>query len=205
MAIGRPTSSDKKRLLGLDPGLRRTGWGVIEVEGNHLIHIANGVVSSDSEKTIAERLVQLHSGILNLVRQFQPQEVAAEETFVNKNPESTLKLGLARGAVLLAPALSGIPVSEYAPNRVKKAVVGAGHANKNQVQVMVGNILPKILITNEDAADALAVAICHAHFAQNPILMHQLSSKDDLKQNAPKNQSRLKDLIDAALLKESSR
>ena len=205
MAIAHPTSSDKKRLLGLDPGLRRTGWGVIEVEGNHLIHIANGVVSSDSEKTIAERLVQLHSGILNLVRQFQPDEVAAEETFVNKNPESTLKLGLARGAVLLAPALSGIPVSEYAPNRVKKAVVGAGHANKNQVQVMVSNILPKILITNEDAADALAVAICHAHFVQNPILMHQLSRKDDLKQDAPKNQSRLKDLIDAALLKEASR
>ncbi|MFL2918863.1 MAG: crossover junction endodeoxyribonuclease RuvC [Thalassobaculaceae bacterium] len=205
MALGRPTSSYKKRLLGLDPGLRRTGWGVIEVEGNHLIHIANGVVSSDSEKTIAERLVQLHSGILNLVRQFQPEEVAAEETFVNKNPESTLKLGLARGAVLLAPALLGIPVSEYAPNRVKKAVVGAGHASKNQVQVMVGNILPKILITNEDAADALAVAICHAHFVQNPILMHQLSRKDDLKQNVPKNQSRLKDLIDAALLKEVSR
>ena len=205
MAFENPTLTDKKRLLGLDPGLRRTGWGVIEVEGNHLIHIANGVVSSDSEKTIAERLVQLHSGILNLVRQFQPQEVAAEETFVNKNPESTLKLGLARGAVLLAPALSGIPVSEYAPNRVKKAVVGAGHANKNQVQVMVSNILPKILIANEDAADALAVAICHAHFVQNPILMHQLSSKDDLKQNAPKNQSRLKDLIDAALLKEASR
>ena len=205
MALRRATSSEKKRLLGLDPGLRRTGWGVIDVEGNRLIHIANGVVSSDSEKTIAERLVQLHSGILNLVRQFQPEEVAAEETFVNKNPESTLKLGLARGAVLLAPALLGIPVSEYAPNRVKKAVVGAGHANKNQVQVMVGNILPKILITNEDAADALAVAICHAHFVQNPIMMHQLSSKDDLKQNAPKNQSRLKDLIDAALLKEASR
>ena len=205
MALGRPTSSYKKRLLGLDPGLRRTGWGVIEVEGNDLIHIANGVVSSDSKKTISERLVQLHSGILNLVRQFQPEEVAAEETFVNKNPESTLKLGLARGAVLLAPALLGIPVSEYAPNRVKKAVVGAGHASKNQVQVMVGNILPKILITNEDAADALAVAICHAHFVQNPILMHQLSRKNDLKQNVPKNQSRLKDLIDAALLKEASR
>ena len=205
MALGRPTSSYKKRLLGLDPGLRRTGWGVIEVEGNHLIHIANGVVSSDSEKTIAERLVQLHSGILNLVRQFQPEEVAAEETFVNKNPESTLKLGLARGAVLLAPALLGIPVSEYAPNKVKKAVVGAGHAAKDQVQIMVGNILPKAVLANEDAADALAVAICHAHFTQNPVLVDQVSRKNGLKQNTPNNQSRLKDLIDAALLKEASR
>lgn len=205
MPFESPTLPDKKRLLGLDPGLRRTGWGVIDVKGNHLIHVANGVVCSDSGKTIAERLVQLHSGILNLVKQFQPQEVAAEETFVNKNPESTLKLGLARGAVLLAPALSGIPVSEYAPNKVKKAVVGAGHAAKNQVQIMVGNILPKAVLANEDAADALAVAICHAHFTQNPVLVDQVSRKNGLKQNTPNNQSRLKDLIDAALLKEASR
>ena len=165
MTLESQTFPDKKRLIGLDPGLRRTGWGVIDVKGNHLIHIANGVVCSDSGKPIAERLVQLHSGILNLVKQFQPQEVAAEETFVNKNPESTLKLGLARGAVLLAPALSGIPVSEYAPNKVKKTVVGVGHADKQQVMHMVQLQLPGVQLNGPDAADALAVAICHSFHA----------------------------------------
>ena len=154
------------RLLGLDPGLRRTGWGVIDVQGNRLVHVANGVIGSDADKGIAERLVDLHTGVVDLVERYRPTEAAAEETFVNKNPESTLKLGLARGAVLLAPALAGLPVTEYAPNRVKKSVVGAGHADKDQVQLMVGKLLPGVVFANADAADALAVAICHAHFAQ---------------------------------------
>jgi crossover junction endodeoxyribonuclease RuvC len=154
------------RFIGLDPGLRRTGWGVIDAVGSRLIHVANGVIESDGTKEIAERLVELHAGVLEMIEHYRPDEAAVEETFVNKNPESTLKLGLARGAILLAPALRGLPVSEYAPNRVKKSVVGAGHADKDQVQLMVGKLLPGVAFANADAADALAVAICHAHFAQ---------------------------------------
>ncbi len=154
------------RFLGIDPGLRRTGWGVIDAVGGRLIHVANGVVGSDGMKEIAERLVELHSGILEIIERYRPDAAAVEETFVNKNPESTLKLGLARGAILLAPALQGLPVTEYAPNRVKKSVAGAGHADKDQVQLMVGKLLPGVEFANADAADALAVAICHAHFSQ---------------------------------------
>jgi crossover junction endodeoxyribonuclease RuvC len=154
------------RFLGLDPGLRRTGWGVIDIAGSRLVHVANGVIASDGTKEIAERLVELHAGVLEIIDRYHPDAAAVEEAFVNKNPESTLKLGLARGAILLAPALQGLPVSEYAPNRVKKSVVGAGHADKDQVQVMVGKLLPGVEFANADAADALAVAICHAHFAQ---------------------------------------
>jgi crossover junction endodeoxyribonuclease RuvC len=154
------------RFLGIDPGLRRTGWGVIDAARGRLIHVANGVIASDATKEIAERLVELHSGTLEIIERYRPDAAAVEETFVNKNPESTLKLGLARGAILLAPALRGLPVSEYAPNRVKKSVVGAGHADKDQVQLMVGKLLPGVEFANADAADALAVAICHAHFTQ---------------------------------------
>ena len=154
------------RFLGLDPGLRRTGWGVIDIAGSRLVHVANGVIASDGTKEIAERLVELHAGVLEIIDRYHPDAAAVEETFVNKNPESTLKLGLARGAILLAPALQGLPVSEYAPNRVKKSVVGAGHADKDQVLIMVGKLLPGVEFANADAADALAVAICHAHFAQ---------------------------------------
>ena len=154
------------RLLGLDPGLQRTGWGVIDVDGSRLIHVANGVVKTDPLGGIDQRLIELHVGVLEAIEQYRPDAAAIEETFVNKNPESTLKLGLARGAIILAPALSGIPVTEYAPNRVKKSVVGAGHADKHQVQMMVKKLLPGVVFANADAADALAVAICHAHFAQ---------------------------------------
>ncbi|MBU0724820.1 MAG: crossover junction endodeoxyribonuclease RuvC [Alphaproteobacteria bacterium] len=154
------------RLIGLDPGLRNTGWGVIDVEGTRLRHVANGVVRSDSTLDIASRLLQLNQGVAEVLEQFHPGEAAIEQTFVNKNPESTLKLGLARGAVILAPACRGIPVTEYAPNRVKKAVVGAGHAAKEQVQMMVRTLLPGSEAGSADAADALAVAICHAHFRQ---------------------------------------
>lgn len=153
------------RLLGLDPGLRNTGWGVIDVAGNRLSHVANGTLHSTGTLSIPERLVELHDGVLEVLARYVPEEAAAEETFVNKNPESTLKLGLARGAVLLAPAKSGLPVTEYAPNRVKKSVVGVGHATKEQVQLMVTKLLPDCELTGPDAADALAVAICHAHFS----------------------------------------
>lgn len=155
------------RLLGLDPGLRFTGWGVIDVDGNRLRHVANGTLRSTASLSIAERLLELHDGVLEILNRFNPIEAAVEETFVNKNPESTLKLGLARGAVILAPAKQGLRVTEYAPNRVKKTVVGAGHANKDQVQIMVMKLLPDAEFDSPDAADALAVSICHAHFAQS--------------------------------------
>ncbi len=150
------------RLLGLDPGLRHTGWGVIDVEGNRLIYVADGVIHAKTG-AIALRLVELHEGVLAVIARYQPDEAAVEQTFVNKNPESTLKLGLARGVVVLAPARSGLPVAEYAPNQVKKTVVGAGHADKAQVEHMVRLLLPGSRPSGADAADALAVAICHAH------------------------------------------
>jgi crossover junction endodeoxyribonuclease RuvC len=153
------------RVIGLDPGLRRTGWGVIEAEGNRLRHLANGVVTSDSARSLAERLVQLHEGLLAVLAEQAPEEAAVETSLANKNPASTLKLGMARGIALLTPALSGLPVTEYLPMIVKKAVVGTGHANKEQVAVMVGHLLPGCAIAGADAADALAVAICHAHSA----------------------------------------
>jgi len=151
------------RLLGLDPGLRITGWGVIESDGYRLRHVAHGVVKSDEKLSLAERLDQLFVGITAVIEAQQPVHAAVEETFVNKNASSTLKLGYARGVVLLAPARLGLPVAEYGANQVKKAVVGVGHADKTQVAMMVKRLLPGINAT-ADAADALAVAICLAHF-----------------------------------------
>jgi crossover junction endodeoxyribonuclease RuvC len=150
------------RLLGLDPGLRLTGWGVIDVDGNRLRHVAHGVVKVATEQSLAERLHELFEGVAAVIAAQQPLEAAVEETFVNVNPASTLKLGHARGVVMLAPAQAGLPVFEYAANLVKKSVVGAGHADKGQVAMMVGRLLPGVVAT-ADAADALAVAICHAH------------------------------------------
>lgn len=163
----------RRRLLGLDPGLQRTGWGIIEVEGNKLAHLAHGVVSSVRSKSLSERLVELHDGLNAVIETWTPDEAAVEETFVNKNPRSTLKLGQARGVVLLAPGLKGLPVSEYAPNMVKKSVVGVGHADKQQIRAMVGVLLPGTGVESADAADALAVAICHAHMAQTRDLQHR--------------------------------
>lgn len=151
------------RVLGLDPGLRNTGWGIIDVVDNRLKHIADGVVRSDDKLSLAERLAQLHEGVRAVIAEWGPEEVAVEQTFVNKNPESTLKLGQARGVVLLAPALMGLPVGEYAPSLVKQAVVGTGRAQKDQVGMMVRTLLPGCLVKSPDAADALAVAICHSH------------------------------------------
>jgi len=150
------------RLIGLDPGLRLTGWGVIDVEGNRLRHVAHGVVKVAGERSLAIRLSELFEAIAAVVAAQQPEEAAVEETFVNANPGSTLKLGQARGVVMLAPARAGLPVFEYAANLVKKSVTGAGHADKRQIAMMVGRLLPGVDAT-ADAADALAVAICHAH------------------------------------------
>ena len=150
------------RLIGLDPGLRFTGWGVIEVEGNRLRHVAHGVIKVTTEGSLSDRLRDLFEGVAAVVEAQRPLEAAVEETFVNLNPGSTLKLGQARGVVLLAPARAGLPVYEYAANLVKKSVVGAGHADKRQVAMMVGRLLPGVVAT-ADAADALAIAICHAH------------------------------------------
>ncbi len=158
--------SKARRLIGLDPGLRFTGWGLIEVEGNRLHHIDSGYIASDSNLDISRRLQQIHDGLSRVFENHTPDEAAVEETFVNKNPNSTLKLGLARGIALVIPAIFGIPVAEYSANTVKKSIVGAGHATKEQMGLMVKNILPGCDPQNSDAADALALAICHAHFSE---------------------------------------
>ncbi len=154
------------RLLGLDPGLRTTGWGVVEVDGARVRHVANGQVVSDAAAQTADRLVALFDGITAILELHRPGSAAVEETFVNVNPSSTLKLGLARGIALLAPARLGIEVAEYASTAVKKSVVGVGHADKRQVQAMVQRLLPGVRLEGADAADALAVALCHGHHLQ---------------------------------------
>ena len=153
------------RVIGLDPGLRLTGWGVVAWDGLHLRHVANGTLTSDDKLDLPQRLVQLRRGLLEVLEQHRPDEAAVEASLVNKNPASTLKLGVARGVVLMTPAEAGLPVAEYLPMIVKKAVVGTGHADKAQVGHMVAHLLPGCPIASQDAADALAVAICHAHHA----------------------------------------
>ncbi len=153
-------------IIGLDPGLRNTGWGVVEMAGNRLGHVGHGIVKSSAELPLAYRLRQLFEGLGEVIARYEPAEAAVEETFVNKNPSSTLKLGQARGAVLLAAACAGLVVAEYPPNLIKKSVVGTGHADKRQVQMMVQTLLPGAGPLGSDAADALATAICHAHLRQ---------------------------------------
>lgn len=150
-------------ILGLDPGLGCTGWGVIAAEGNRLSHVANGQIRTDSRTELPARLVELHGRLLAVLAEHRPAAAAVEEVFVNDNPQSTLKLGQARGVILLAAAGLGLPVGEYAARLVKKAVVGTGGAEKAQVHAMVQRLLPGVKITGADAADALAVAITHAH------------------------------------------
>ena len=150
------------RILGIDPGLRHTGWGVIEAEGSRLAFVACGAVHTETGQSLASRLRLLHDGLAAVIAAHRPDEAAVEETFVNRDPQSALKLGHARGIALLAPALAGLEVSEYAANLVKKTVVGAGHAEKAQVAMMVRVLLPRSEALGADAADALAVAICHA-------------------------------------------
>jgi crossover junction endodeoxyribonuclease RuvC len=150
-------------ILGLDPGLAATGWGVILAQGNRLSHISHGIVRTPAAAPLAERLATLYDGLMNVIGDHGAGEAAIEEVFVNANPQSTLKLGQARGVVLLAAARAGLPVSEYASRAVKKALTGTGAAEKSQVQTMVERLLPGLRITGSDAADALAVAITHAH------------------------------------------
>ena len=151
------------RILGLDPGLRRTGWGLVTIAGTRLAFVACGTVPSDQNASLALRLKQLHDGLTGVVRDLVPDEVAVEETFVNKDAQATLKLGHARAVALLVPALAGLSVAEYAANLVKKTVVGSGHADKRQIHAMVRVLLPKADPPSDDAADALAIAITHAH------------------------------------------
>jgi crossover junction endodeoxyribonuclease RuvC len=151
------------RIIGIDPGLRRTGWGVIESDGVRLAYVASGHVASDGGDDLAWRLRQLYEGLAAIIAAHEPAEAAVEETFVNDNARATLKLGQARGMALLAPAMKGLKVAEYPPNLIKKTVVGAGHADKRQIQVMVGFLLPKARFESADEADALAIAICHAN------------------------------------------
>lgn len=153
----------KVRIIGIDPGLRNTGWGVIEADGTRLSYVADGSVHSDADAPLASRLLQIHTQLAEILQRYAPDEAAIEETFVNKDARATLKLGQARGAAMLAPALAGITVAEYAPNVVKKSVVGAGHAEKDQVKHMVKVLLPRAELNTADSIDALAIAICHAH------------------------------------------
>ena len=150
-------------LLGLDPGLGTTGWGVIAVDGNRLSHIANGQIKTDAKSPLASRLLTLDAALTDLLLEHRPSGAGVEEVFVNANPQSTLKLGQARGVVLLGAARAGVEVGEYAARLVKKAVVGVGNASKEQVHAMVARLLPGAKIAGADAADALAVAITHAH------------------------------------------
>ena len=150
------------RILGLDPGLRRTGWGVVAAEGARLRHLAHGVISPDDKLPLSERLLAVHRGVVDVIAAWSPDEAAIEETFVTANGASTLKLGHARAAAMLAPAAAGLVVAEYAATVVKKALVGTGGANKGQIAFMVARLLPTSGAPVADAADALAVAICHA-------------------------------------------
>jgi crossover junction endodeoxyribonuclease RuvC len=150
-------------IIGLDPGLGTTGWGIVSKQGNRLSHVANGQVRTDPKAALAQRLVTLDRELSDVIARYQPESGAVEEVFVNSNAQSTLKLGQARGVCLLALARAGLPVAEYATRLVKKAIVGTGGAEKAQVQAMLGVLLPGVKLAGADAADALAVAICHAH------------------------------------------
>jgi crossover junction endodeoxyribonuclease RuvC len=165
----------KVRIIGIDPGLRNTGWGIIECEGSRLAYVADGSVHSDAEASLAERLLQIHTQLADVLAQYRPDEAAIEETFVNKDARATLKLGQARGVAMLAPAQAGLRVAEYPPNVIKKSVVGAGHAEKDQVKHMVKILLPRAELNSADSVDALAIAICHAHHRGRQTLARALT------------------------------
>jgi crossover junction endodeoxyribonuclease RuvC len=158
------------RILGIDPGLRRTGWGLVESEGNRLIYVACGSVETSERAALGDRLAAIHDGLAKVIEHYRPHEAAVEKTFVNANAAATLKLGQARGIAMLVPAKAGLSVAEYAPNVVKKTVVGAGHGEKAQIRMMIGVLLPKAAPQSEDAADALAIAVCHAHHRSSVLL-----------------------------------
>jgi crossover junction endodeoxyribonuclease RuvC len=163
------------RILGIDPGLRRTGWGVVEIAGNRLGFIGCGSVTTNDRDALAARLLAIYNGLLRILDQYRPDEAAVEATFVNKDATATLKLGQARGIAMVVPAKAGVPVAEYAPNLVKKSIVGVGHGDKAQVRMMVGVLLPKANPPTDDAADALAIAVTHAHHRQSLILKAAVS------------------------------
>jgi crossover junction endodeoxyribonuclease RuvC len=167
--------TDGVRILGIDPGLTHTGWGVIQSAGSHLRFVAAGAISTGTVDDLPARLVQIHNALSHLIGEWQPDEAAVEHTYVNKNPAAALKLGQARGVALLAPAMAGLPVAEYQAMEVKRAVVGTGHADKIQVQDMVKRLLPGAVLKRADAADALAIAICHAHHRGTRNLMARLA------------------------------
>ena len=158
------------RILGIDPGLRRTGWGVVEIAGNRLGFLGCGSVLTDNRAALAARLLAIHDGLMRILDEYRPDEAAVEATFVNKDATATLKLGQARGIAMVVPAKAGMPVAEYAPNLVKKSIVGAGHGDKAQVRMMIGVLLPKADPASDDAADALAVAVTHAHHRQSVVV-----------------------------------
>lgn len=164
------------RIIGIDPGLRRTGWGVVDTIGSSLRFVAAGTVCSDAKADLATRLCQLHEGLAGVIHLHRPDEAAVEQTFVNKSGVATLKLGQARGIAMLVPGLAGLPVAEYAPNAVKKSVIGVGHGDKRQIQMMVNMLLPKAEYDSEDAADGLAIAICHVHNRGAQELLKRLAS-----------------------------
>ncbi|WP_111735411.1 crossover junction endodeoxyribonuclease RuvC [Roseovarius amoyensis] len=163
------------RVVGIDPGLRNLGWGVIDAEGSRLAHIANGICHSEGDD-LAVRLLSLHRQLSEIIAHHAPDTAAVEQTFVNKDGAGTLKLGQARGIAMLVPAQFGLMVGEYAPNTVKKTVVGVGHAQKGQVAHMVRMQLPGVEIVGPDAADALAIAICHAHHARTPAMLREVGT-----------------------------
>ena len=161
---------DLIRILGIDPGLRRTGWGVVALDGNRLSFLACGSLATDEKAGLAARLLAIYDGLRCVVEQHAPHEAAVEATFVNKDATATLKLGQARGIAMLVPAIAGLPVAEYAPNLVKKTIVGAGHSEKAQIRMMIGVLLPKADPRTHDAADALALAVTHAHHRQSVLV-----------------------------------
>src|SRR5271156_3019475 len=158
------------RIIGIDPGLRRTGWGIVEIAGNRLSFLGCGSVMTNDRDALALRLLAIHDGLMRVLDEFRPDEAAVEATFVNKDAKATLKLGQARGIAMVVPAKAGVPVAEYAPNLVKKSIVGAGHGDKAQVRMMIGVLLPKADPASHDAADALAIAVTHAHHRQSVVL-----------------------------------
>ena len=162
--------SETVRIIGIDPGLRRTGWGIIATSGTRLSHVASGVLLSDDKAELALRLVQLRAALQKVIGEWQPDEAAVDDTFVIADARATLKLGQARAIALLVPAEAGVSVAEYAPNQVKKSVVGSGHAEKDQIRQMVKLLLPRAEPKSADEADALAIAICHAHHRSAPSL-----------------------------------
>jgi crossover junction endodeoxyribonuclease RuvC len=173
------TGASSVRIIGIDPGLVRMGWGVIDTDGVRLSYVASGTIRPRTDAELANRLVALFSSLDEIVERWKPNEAAVEQTFVNRDGVATLKLGQARGIALLVPARAGLSVAEYAPNAVKKTVVGSGHAEKSQIRTMIGFLLPKAAPDSDDAADALAIAITHAHHrrARALVAAHALTGK----------------------------